>query len=190
MNFPNRLTFYRIFLTLIFIPLIFTQGLLPKAFALATFMLASFTDYWDGKVAREKGQTSRFGKLMDPIADKVLTLSAFIAFVSVGLIPAWTVFLILIRDFAVTGWRLFLPLGEDSQSARGSGKHKTVLQFAWIAGVLLFLVARETSGWRPEWTSTSYRFIYLSMCFIVAVTLWTGVRYILKNQEALNEQLG
>ena len=190
MNFPNRLTFYRILLALIFIPFIFTQGLLPKAFALAIFILASFTDYWDGKIAREKGQTSRLGKLMDPIADKVLALSAFIAFVSMGLIPVWTVFLIFIRDLVVTGWRFFLPLGEDSQSARESGKHKTVLQFAWITGALLFLVAKETSGWRPEWTSTSCRFIYLSMFFIVAVTLWTGVRYILKNQEALNEQLG
>jgi len=189
-NFPNRLTSYRILLTLIFIPLIFTRGLWPKALALATFILASFTDYWDGKIAREKGQTSRFGKLMDPIADKVLTLSAFIAFVFMGLIPAWTVFLIFIRDLVVTGWRFFLPLGEDSQSARKSGKYKTVLQFAWITGVLLFLFAKETSGWRPEWTATSYRFIYWSMCFIVAVTLWTGIRYILKNQEALNEQLG
>ena len=190
MNFPNRLTSYRILLTLIFIPLIFTQGLLPKAFALAAFVLASFTDYWDGKIARENGQTSRLGKLLDPIADKVLALSAFIAFVAMGLIPLWTVFLILLRDLVVGGWWFFFPRGEDSQSARESGKHKTVLQFAWITGVLLFLVARETSGWRPEWTPASYRFIYLSMYLIVAVTLWTGVHYILKNQEALNEQLG
>ena len=127
---------------------------------------------------------------MDPIADKVLTLSAFIAFVVMGLIPAWTVLLIFLRDLVVTGWRFFLPLSEDSQAARQSGKYKTVLQFAWIMGVLLFLVARETSGWRPEWTPDSYRFIHLSVYLIVAVTLWTGVHYILKNQEALNEHLG
>jgi CDP-diacylglycerol--glycerol-3-phosphate 3-phosphatidyltransferase len=186
----NRLTSYRIVLTVLFMFLLFTKGFFPKLIALLTFLLASLTDYWDGKIARERGQVSRFGKLMDPIADKILALSAFMAFVQMGIIPAWMVLLILTRDFLITGLRFTLPDTGDLKAARRSGKHKTVLQFASIVGVLIFLVVHETAFWQPEWTQSAYDFIFYSMFFIVAVTLWSGVRYVMKNLEVLNENLG
>lgn len=185
MNLPNRLTSYRILLTVIFILLLSVQGALSKALALVTFILAVFTDYWDGKFARERGQVSRFGQLMDPIADKILTLSAFLAFVQMGIMPAWMVVLIITRDLLITSWRLLPPSLGDSQSSRGSGKQKTVLQFAAIVGVLLFLAVKETSVWKPEWTPSATRLIYFSLFFIVVVTLWSGIRYAIKNLEML-----
>lgn len=183
MNLPNRLTCYRIFLTVVFMFLLFSEGAIFKGLALFTFLLASLTDYWDGKIARETSQITNFGKLMDPIADKILTLSAFMAFVQMGVIPAWMVLAIIARDLLITGLRLLTPSAGDAQAARSSGKHKTALQLVSILGVLIFLTIKETPYWKMEWTPTALDFIYSGMLLIVAVTVWSGVRYILTNRE-------
>jgi len=187
MNLPNRLTCFRIVLTVVFMFLLFAQGVIPKALALGTFLLASFTDYWDGKIARERGQITAFGKLMDPVADKILTLSAFLAFVQMDILPAWMVVLIIARDLLITGIRLVLPVKGEAQAARSSGKHKTALQLASILGVLIFLTAKETVWWQPEWTAGAHLFIYYGMFLIVAVTLSSGVWYLMQNRELLHE---
>ena len=186
---PNFLTWLRIVLSVVFMILVFADGVAAKAAALFIFLTASLTDYWDGRIARAKNQVSGFGKLMDPIADKVLTLSAFLAFVQMGIIPAWMVVMILLRDFLITGLRLLMTQGSRGESStrpygtRSSGKHKTVLQFSAIIGVLLFLTAKETPFWRSEWTPDALQVIYVSMAFIVAVTLASGVRYAVKNKD-------
>lgn len=184
MNLPNRLTLSRIFLTILFVLLLFSQGAFMKSVALVVFLGAALTDYWDGKIARERGQITPFGQLMDPIADKLLTLSAFISFVQMGLIPAWMVVVIITRDVLITGLRLSIPDGRSEKTeARQSGKQKTALQISSIIGVLIFLTAKETSAWKPEWTPSALLFIYYGMCLIVAVTLWSGARYLIKNRE-------
>jgi CDP-diacylglycerol--glycerol-3-phosphate 3-phosphatidyltransferase len=183
MNLPNRLTCYRIVLTVLFMLLLFSKGFIGKGLAIFTFILASLTDYWDGRVAREKGQITHFGKLMDPIADKILTLSAFMAFVQMGIIPAWMVVVIVVRDLLITGLRLSLPAEGDAQAARTSGKHKTVYQLASILGVLIYIFIKETPLWNPAWTPRTLDFIYVSMLFIVAITLWSGIHYVIKNKE-------
>ena len=123
---------------------------------------------------------------MDPIADKILTLSAFLAFVQMAIVPAWMVVAIITRDLLITGLRLLMPEKGNAQAARLSGKHKTALQFAAIVGVLLFLTLKETSYWNSEWTPEALRFIYWSLFFIVAVTLWSGVRYVVKNKKVFS----
>ncbi len=183
MNLPNILTCSRIGLTAVFMFLLFAPGATSKGLALLVFLLASLTDYWDGFLARKNNITTDFGKLMDPIADKVLTLSAFLAFVQMGLLPAWMAMVIVARDFFITTLRFLMPEHSQAQSARTSGKYKTVLQFCVIVGILIFLVVRETSYWHPEWTSSALRFIHYSMLFVVAVTLWSGARYIMANKE-------
>lgn len=183
MNLPNRLTLYRIGLAIVFLLLIFLDGAIMKFLALSTFLAASFTDYWDGRIARETNQITAFGQLMDPIADKMLTLSAFLAFVQFGIIPAWMVVAIITRDLLVTGLRFLMTNDADAQSARSSGKSKTVLQFASIVGVLIFLVAQELPYWRQEWTLPALQFIYVSMLFIVTVTLTSGIWYVIKNRD-------
>ena len=165
--------------------LLFHQGAVFKGLALFVFLAASYTDYLDGKIARRMGQITPFGRLMDPIADKILTLSAFLGFVQLGIIPAWMAVVIITRDLLITGFRLTLPAGSDVQSARPSGKHKTVVQFASIVGVLIFLTVRETPLWDLAWTLRAHEVIYGSMVFVVAVTLWSGVRYVWKNKHLL-----
>lgn len=188
MNLPNRLTLYRIALAVIFLLLIFLDGAFMKFLALMTFLAASVTDYWDGRIARETNQITAFGQLMDPIADKMLTLSAYLAFVQLGIIPAWMVVAVITRDLLVTGLRLLMTNDADAQSARSSGKNKTVLQFASIVGVLIFLVAQELPYWRPEWTLPALQFIYFSMLFIVTVTLTSGIWYVIKNREVFGAE--
>ncbi|MGB3112317.1 MAG: CDP-diacylglycerol--glycerol-3-phosphate 3-phosphatidyltransferase, partial [Candidatus Omnitrophota bacterium] len=105
MNLPNKITLIRIALVFIFMLFLFMKGLTFKILALATFMLAAFSDYLDGFIAKRYGIVSDFGKLMDPIADKILTLAAFLAFVEMKLIPAWMVVIILMRELIITGIR-------------------------------------------------------------------------------------
>jgi len=182
-NLPNGLTFARILLTAVFMFMVFSKGAVPKGAALFIFLLATLTDYWDGHLARMRKEITSLGRLMDPIADKILTLSAFLAFVQMGIIPAWMAVAILTRDFLITGLRFLMLQKKDSPEARTSGKHKTVLQFAGIVGVLIFLTLKETPFWQPEWTAPARCFIYWTMFFIVAVTLWSGVRYLIRNKD-------
>jgi len=106
MNLPNKLTISRMVLTFIFMFFLFSSGLAAKSVALAVFILASLTDYYDGAIARKTGQITNLGKILDPIADKVLTLAAFLAFVQMGLVEAWMVVVIIMRELFITGVRL------------------------------------------------------------------------------------
>lgn len=190
MNLPNRLTCARIALTVLFMFLLSLNTAATKGGALLVFLIASLTDYWDGRIARERGQITQFGKLMDPIADKFLSIAAFVAFVQLEIMPAWMVVIIIARDLMVTCFRFLLPEGAASQTPRSSGKHKTALQFAAIVVILIFETIRETPVWQSHWTPASLQVIYFGMLFIVTVTLWSGVRYIVKNQALIDEFMG
>lgn len=149
------------------------------------FVLAALTDYWDGVIAREKGEITSFGRLMDPIADKMLTLSAFVAFAVMNLVPVWAVILILIRDVAITAFRLRLPREAVAVGARSSGKNKTILQIAYILAVLFYLVIRDTAYWNPAWADGVSRSVHWGMMVIVVMTLWSGAHYIYLNRANL-----
>lgn len=183
MNVPNALTCLRILLAFVLLFLLFMSGFTAKILALAVFSAASITDYWDGKIARSSGQITVFGKLMDPIADKFLTLAAFIGFTQKGLIAPWMVLLVVARDFLITGVRLAVPPKGELQAARQSGKNKTVLQFIFIYLVLSFTAFRETQYWDPAWETQILMLIRGAMGVIVIVTLWSGANYLIKNKE-------
>lgn len=142
--------------------------------ALGTFVLAALTDYWDGEIARRTGQITRFGAILDPIADKVLTLSCFAAFWFLALIPGWTVLVLALRDTAVTLVRL-APDADHRSDVRRSGKNKTFLQLAYIFLVILHIWGREQL---PEiWPArTAAEVIYWGMHVIVLLTVWSGSR--------------
>ena len=186
MNVPNRLTCLRIFLAVVFMALLFAEGAFYKSLALAVFLAASFTDFLDGRIARRKGQVTRFGKLMDPVADKLLTVSAFVMFVQLGLVPGWMVVLVIMRDVLITGVRLAVPSQGDWQAARLSGKQKTALQFSFIVATLVFLILRETPQWNLSWEEPARRAVYFAMFFVLAVTLWSGARYLSENRRVFN----
>ena len=106
MNLPNKLTLGRFVLTVLFLVIFFSRTPFNETVALVLFVVASITDYYDGMIARRDKLITNFGILMDPLADKILVCSAFIAFVGRDLVPAWMVVIIVARELAITGLRL------------------------------------------------------------------------------------
>lgn len=138
MNLPNKLTMLRIILVPVFVVLFKLDCFYA---ALIVFVAASLTDMLDGKIARARNLITNFGKLMDPLADKVLVMSAMLCFVGTGLAPEWVVIVILAREFLVTSLRL-IAAGEGRVIAADMfGKCKTVAQMAWIVCGLLSIAA-------------------------------------------------
>src|SRR5438034_4184707 len=144
MNLPNRLTLTRLVLTLFFLAAVFWRTRFNDTIALALFSLASRTDYYDGKIARRDQLITNFGTLMDPLADKILTCSAFIAFVGRGTVPAWMAVIIVTRELAITGLRLLAASKNVVLAAEGYGKHKTVSQ---IVAIITLLIAESVGAW-------------------------------------------
>ncbi len=177
MNVPNVLTCVRIVLAGVFLVLFLEADATLKFVALAVFLTASATDYLDGKIARSTGQITPFGQLMDPIADKLLTLSAFGSFVALGFLPLWTVLVVAGRDVLLTITRLFMKSG-DKQAAHSSGKKKTAFQLFYIVAAVTIIAVRETASWKPAWESPARQFIHYGMLLVVAYTVWSGVQYL------------
>lgn len=143
MNLPNTLTMSRLVLAFLLMPLLVWQAPFFKTAALVVFAVGAITDYLDGRLARTVYGESAFGKLMDPLTDKVLVCAAFVSFVELQLVSAIVVVIIMTREFLVTGLRL-LALSEGRVIAAGAwGKQKTVWQIVAILGILLGLVLKD-----------------------------------------------
>ena len=188
MNLANQLTISRIFLTFVFMAFLFSAGLSAKIMALATFLLASFTDFLDGFIAKHRNMTSDFGKLMDPIADKILVLAAFLAFVEMKLIPAWMVLIIVLREVTVTGLRIAALGQRKVLAADDGGKHKMVSQILSILTILLFIIFREAGikslkFWTPATENGFKEAIFFLMSITVILTTISGASYFSKNKE-------
>ena len=176
MNLPNKLTSARFGLTVVFVWALFTPIRFHNTLALVLFNVASATDFLDGKIARSRGLITNFGILMDSLADKILTCSAFIAFVeSTNVNPhaqvkvaAWMVIIIVAREFAITGMRLLAASKSIVLAAENFGKHKTVSQIAAI-NALLLLDACE------EWPLASQQFIQRWLPPLAEFMLWLTV---------------
>ena len=143
MNLPNKLTLSRLVLTLVFIIVLFSQIPLGETIALGLFIVASLTDYFDGRIARRNKLITNFGILMDPLADKILICSAFITFVGLRQMPAWMVVVIVARELAITGLRLLGASKHVVLAAEGYGNHKTVSQVVAIICVLILMSYKE-----------------------------------------------
>lgn len=188
MNLPNKLTLLRIALAFVFVAFLFAPGAYFRIAALLIFILASLTDLLDGYLAKKYNQMTDFGRLMDPIADKVLILSAFLAFVQMQLVPAWMVVIIIFREVAVTGLRLLaLSRGKVITADRG-GKHKTAVQVLAVFTILLLVVFRDAGSQNLSfWTSGAeavYRnFVFGLMLLVVVLTLHSGLSYLINNRE-------
>ena len=137
MNLPNKLTVSRFVLTGLFLVAMFSRSPVNDTIALVLFSIAGLTDYFDGKIARERNLITNFGILMDPLADKILTCSVFIAFVGRGYMSAWMVVIIVSRELAITGLRLLAASRNLVLAAEGFGKHKTISQIVAILATLI-----------------------------------------------------
>src|SRR6266478_4859511 len=146
MNLPNKLTVSRFVLTGVFLAAVFSRSRINDTVALVVFCAASLTDYFDGTIARRHNLITNFGVLMDPLADKILVCSAFIAFVGIHRIAAWMAVIVVARELAITGLRLLAASRNVVLAAEGYGKHKTISQITAILAVLVLMSYEE---WGP-----------------------------------------
>ena len=191
MNLPNRLTILRIILTFVFMFFLFSKCFLAKYFALLIFSLACLTDYYDGYIAKKRGLVSTFGKLMDPVADKILLIAAFLAFVELKIVPAWMVAVIILRELVITGMRLVAMSKGSVLAADRWGKHKTASQMLTIFSILIFLVFKETSlryfqSWNLSCEILCNWIIFILMWITVILTLISGFLYLWQNRRLFN----
>jgi len=189
MNIANRITLLRIILTFVFMVFLSMQGLLPKIISLVIFLLAAISDFFDGKIAHRKNMVTDFGKLMDPIADKILVLAAFAAFVQLQLIKDWMFMIIISREILITSLRLFALNKGKVLSAGKIGKHKTLSQMIIILFILGFIVFKEVRltyfTWNPAWDNLFNFSVNVVMWFIVVLTLYSGFFYLWDNRKII-----
>jgi len=189
MNIANKITMFRIVLTFVFMIFLSFQGLWPKIISLLVFICAAISDYLDGRIARKRNMSTDFGKLMDPIADKILVLAAFAAFVQMQLIKDWMFMIIVSREILITSLRLFALNKGKVLSSGKIGKHKTFSQMVIIFLILGFIVFKEVmlnvSTWNPAWEKFFRQGIDVFMWFIVGLTIYSGFSYLWDNRKVI-----
>lgn len=188
MNLPNRLTLARFFLTLGFVASMSVEWRYGHTLALFLFIAGSVTDYADGHIARKYNMVTDFGKLMDPLADKIMIAGAFICLVPPPCIPAWAVVVIISREFLITGLRLVAASKGIVLPAEALGKHKTGWQIATVIFFLLVMAAREfdgvgLSGALLDQVQTKIGGPLIGVA--LGLTLYSGVGYLWKNRGLL-----
>lgn len=193
MNLANRLTVARLFFTFIFVVTLSVDWAYGKTTGLVLFLLAGITDYADGKIARHFNMITDFGKLMDPLVDKIMIAAAFICLVPLGAIPAWAVIIIISREFLITGLRMLALSKGKILPAESMGKHKTTWQIITVVYFLLVLSTRELGrlGPLPGPWYFSDRLSYLGAALIVCTlgfTLYSGFGYLWKNRALLRTE--
>lgn len=184
MNIANKLTLLRVVLVFVFMGVIWNPLLAPQTslwVGLAIFIVASFTDFLDGYLARKLNLVTNLGKFMDPLADKMLVAAAMIAIVDkgplpVGSLPGWIVVVILLREFAVSGIRLAAASNNVVVAANSLGKVKTVVQMLMI---IVYLIPIESVLLQALAILLAYAALIL--------TIVSGAQYIWQNKGALKE---
>ncbi|MDD4280010.1 MAG: CDP-diacylglycerol--glycerol-3-phosphate 3-phosphatidyltransferase [Candidatus Sumerlaeales bacterium] len=210
MNLANKLTLSRIVAIPFFVGFL-TCGVNPQTpvwgqilclwLGAITIIFATVTDYYDGKIARQRGLVSSFGKLMDPLADKILVMSGYVLLIEISypgtmtaLAPAWAVILILAREFFVTGLRQIALEKGVVISADRLGKHKTGWQLGLLIGVAVLLAFRATISvfscvrpFLPVYDEITLFAFYLVLVIVLVLTLLSGYFYFRNNWALIKE---
>ncbi len=183
MTLPNQLTILRILLTPLFVLLFISERVLLKQVSVVVFFVAAFTDWYDGWIARKLGKVSRWGIFLDPLADKVLTSAAFVAFAWLGLVEWWMVWAIIIRDISITLLRSFAELRGRTLHTNFTAKVKTFSQMAFIYVVLLAVILKTSNVelFNSVKVILNKDTLYFSMLLVTILTLGTGLQYIIEN---------
>ena len=179
MNLPNKLTLFRVVLIPFFVFFLlapYSEGY-GNYIAVAIFIVASITDFLDGKIARKYNLVTNFGKFMDPLADKLLVCSALICLIQLELIPAWVVIIIIAREFIISGFRLVASDNGVVIAASYWGKFKTAFQMLTVI-VLILNIPNKV------FTILGTALIYVSL----ALTVISLIDYIAKNKDVLKDQ--
>lgn len=189
MNLPNKLTISRFIFTIAFMAVMFSQVRFYQTIALVLFIAGGISDFLDGYLARRHKLITNFGILMDPLADKVMVCSAFIAFVGLNWIPAWMVVIVVARELAITGLRLLAASKSVVLAAEGYGKHKTISQIVSIIAILVLFSYEQWGGpgralfglnlFGAPWIKL---FAQVSIYVAVALTFISGWLYLWRNR--------
>ena len=184
-NLPNILSLIRVPLLFVIALLLYLPGQGAHWSAFLLFLLGAFTDWLDGFLARRYNTISNFGKLIDPLTDKMLVIGLFISLLAFGILPGWSVFavlLILVRELLITGLRVIAASRHMVLAAEKSGKRKTITQLASL-GILLFAYALETGATSTFILSTCNILNYVGLgIFLLAAwfTVESGATYVKK----------
>jgi len=192
MTLPNQLTILRIILTPVFLYLFLSNDPVLIQISLGVFLVAGLTDWYDGWLARKFNYITDWGKFWDPLADKILTSTAFIGFVIVGLLQLWMVVLIIFRDLIVTLLRIYAESRGYNFVTSYYAKWKTVLQMVFLYYLLLLYGALNTieiySGNELLFNQLSNKnLIYIIMLIITIITVHSGITYLSKNKHLIKK---
>lgn len=191
MNLPNKLTMLRMLLVIVFVVFMClpTKFVWAKYVSLGAFVVASITDFLDGYISRKKNLVTKFGKIMDPLADKMLVASGFILLATAGVIPAWMAVIIVLRDFFVTGLRNFGADNNKDLAASLTGKVKTVFQ---LLAIILALIGTYNFGdfVTQSLTMTPIELLInigmsVSVAAAVLATVWSLIDYIARFKDSV-----
>ena len=198
MNLPNKLTVSRFALTVLFLWAVFSPFQYNDTLALIFFCLGGITDFLDGRIARSRKLITNFGKLMDPLADKIMVCSAFIAFVESShlnpnapvKVAAWMVIVIVARELAITGLRLLAASKNIVLAAEGYGKHKTISQIICIIALLVLDASAEwNDGVRNFFMPWAPTFATIMLWIAVVLTAFSGGIYLWRNRKLYLEDM-
>ena len=192
---PNQLTVLRIILTPVFLFLFLSEDPVLKQISLAVFIIAALTDWYDGWLARKFNYITAWGKFWDPLADKILTSGAFIGFVVINIVPLWMVLIIILRDFVITGLRVYADYKGHSFPTSYYAKWKTFIQMAFLYYLMIVFVGMNTvqiykGNEKIFELLLNQRFVYFTMLFITAITFHSGVTYLYKNRHLIISLFG
>ena len=193
MNLPNKLTLSRFALTVAFLIVMFASSMpYHETLVLVFFVAAGISDFLDGQIARRRNLITNFGILMDPLADKIMVCSAFIAFVELGWFAAWMAVIVVARELAITGLRLLAASKNVVLAAERFGKHKTISQIVAVIAILIDQIMQKDQwgsigqmifGWSLFGThSWSWWVAEIFKWLSVALTFISGFVYLWKNR--------
>lgn len=188
MNWANRLTLSRLVLTVLFVASLNSSWQYARTTALFLFLVAGITDFVDGEVARRYGVITNFGKLMDPLVDKIMMAAAFISLVPLKAVPAWAATAVVARDFLITGLRLMAISQGRVLPAEKLGKQKTSWQIITVIFFLALLSIAElrytnetTIWWSRAWSQAGPILVWIT----VLLTVYSGLGYTWRHRELI-----
>jgi len=188
MNRANRITLGRLALTVLFVIALNSSWQYARTAALVIFLIAGLTDLIDGEIARRYGLITNFGKLMDPLVDKIMVAAAFISLVPLKAVPAWAATTVVARDFLITGLRLMATAKGRILPAESLGKQKTSWQVVTVIFFLAMLSLHElryanerSTWWFRAWDQAGPVLVWIT----VALTIYSGLGYAWRHRELI-----
>ncbi len=192
MSLPNSLTALRILLTPVFVAFLFSESPFFKQLSLVVFIVAALTDYYDGWVARKYGDITRFGKYLDPLADKILSSAALFSYVYLDLVSGWMVWIIVLRDFFITGLRSYAEYKDQPIVTSRPAQAKTFGEYVVIYYILILHVAHSVQLLQADYgslinTLMNPQVLFGMMLVVTLMSVGTGAMYVFEYRKFIKE---